>query len=48
MVAVDELIQRMQGFAFWAICQDLLRDKAIELVRRNGDSIGVMFRVEGE
>ncbi len=48
MVAVDELIQRMQGFAFWAICQDLARDNAIELVRRNGHSIDVMFRVEGK
>ena len=48
MVAVDELIHRMQGFAFWAICQDLTRDNAIGLVRRNGQSIDVMFSAEGK
>lgn len=48
MVAVDELIQHMQGFAFWAICQDLFRDNAIGFVRRNGHSIDVVFRVEGK
>lgn len=48
MVAVDELIQRMQGFAFWAICQDLSHNNAIGLVRRNGHSIDVMFRAEGK
>lgn len=48
MVAVDELIQCMQDFAFWAICQDLSRDNAIGFVRRNGQSIDVMFRVEGK
>ena len=48
MVAVDELIQRMQGFAFWAICQDLSRDYTIGLVHRNGKGFDVMFRVEGK
>lgn len=48
MVAVDELIQRMQGFAFWAICQDLSRDNAIGLVCRNRHGLDAIFRVEGK
>ncbi len=48
MVAVDELIQRMQGFAFWAICKDFPRDYTIGLVHRNGKGLDVMFRVEGK
>lgn len=48
MVAVDELIQHMQGFAFWAICQDLVRDNTIGLVHRSGKDPDVMFRAEGE
>ena len=48
MVAVDELIQRMQGFAFWAICQDLSHNNAIGLVHRNGKGFDVMFGVKGK
>lgn len=48
MVAVDELIQRMQGFAFWTIRQDLVRDNTIGLVHRNGKDPDVMLGAEGE
>lgn len=48
MVAVDELIQRTQSFAFWAIRQDLVRDNTIGLVRRNGHGLDVMFGAEGK
>lgn len=48
MVAVDELIQRMQGYVFWAIRQDLVRDNTIGYVHRNGHGLDAIFRVEGE
>ena len=48
MVAVNELIQRMQGFVLWAICQDLPRDNTIGLVHRNGKDLDVIFEAEGE
>ena len=48
MVAVDELIQRMQSFAFWLIHQDLVSNNAIGLVHRNGKGFDVMFGVKGK
>ena len=48
MVAVDELIQRMQGFAFWMVHQDLVSNNTIGLVYSKGKDLAVMFGVKGK